>query len=100
MHYENRIGIKKEGLSGGKWNEHFSFLHLCPKQMHTKLSDISALKLKNIFLPSTQMLFLCKTAVKISKFFRYSLIWTSCDRWVVNHSTSTQCYLPEVPGIF
>lgn len=68
MHYKNRIGIKKAGLSGGKWSEHFSFLHLCPKQMHTKLSDISALKLKNVFLLSTQMLFPCETAVKISKF--------------------------------
>lgn len=44
MHYKNRIGIKEEDLSGGKWNEHVPFLHLCPKQMHTKLSDISALK--------------------------------------------------------
>lgn len=44
MHYKNRIGIKEEGLSGGKWNEHVPFLHLCPKQMHTKLSDISVLK--------------------------------------------------------
>lgn len=68
MHYKNRIGIKEEGLSGGKWNEHFPVLHLCPKQMHTKLSDISALKFKNVFLLSTQMLFPCKTAVKISKF--------------------------------
>jgi hypothetical protein len=44
------MGIKKEGLSGGKWNENFSFLHLCPKQMQTKLSDISAFKLQNVFL--------------------------------------------------
>ena len=50
MHYKNRMGIKKEGLSGGKWNENFSFLHLCPKQMQTKLSDISAFKLQNVFL--------------------------------------------------